>query len=70
MTCTTRRRNGSAARGGWGPTSEVAASLDGPLERRDEEVDQLALRTHLSEKGVRLAQKMQVGPCIPAGMQL
>jgi hypothetical protein len=23
-----------------------------------------------SEKGVRLAQKMQVGPCIPVGMQL
>ena len=23
-----------------------------------------------SEKGVRLAQKMQVGPCIPEGLQL
>jgi hypothetical protein len=23
-----------------------------------------------SEKGVRLAQKMQVGPCIPVGIQL
>ena len=25
---------------------------------------------HPSERGVRLAQKTQVGPCIPAGMQL
>jgi hypothetical protein len=24
----------------------------------------------LSVKGVRLAQKMQVGPCIPVGIQL
>ena len=24
----------------------------------------------LSERGVRLAQKMQVGPCIPVGIQL
>jgi hypothetical protein len=24
----------------------------------------------MSEKGVRLAQKMKVGPCIPVGMQL
>jgi hypothetical protein len=27
------------------------------------------LSGHLSEEGVRLAQKMHVGPCIPVGMQ-
>ena len=31
---------------------------------------QCALRKHLSEKGVRLAQKVQVVPCIPVGIQL
>ena len=31
-------------------------------------VHELHLRTR--EKVVRLAQKMQVGPCIPVGMQL
>jgi hypothetical protein len=30
----------------------------------------LATSLSLSEKGVRLAQTMQVGPCIPVGVQL
>jgi hypothetical protein len=28
----------------------------------------MPLRKNCSEKGVRLAQKMQVGPCIPVGI--
>jgi hypothetical protein len=32
--------------------------------------DRVAGRGHLREKGVTLAQKMQVGPCIPRGIQL
>jgi hypothetical protein len=38
---------------------------------RDRRRGPLDLRVrHLSEKGVMLTQNMQVGPCIPVGIQL
>jgi hypothetical protein len=60
----------STHRAGLGPAVRGAAAED--LVGAEHRCDLALVRVDLpeSEKGVRLAQKMQVGPCIPVGRQL
>ena len=53
-------RRGGLCRAGCAPGSTLLARVRSSIRRR---------HRALSEKGVRLAQKMQVGPCIPVGIQ-
>ena len=70
----------------WSRMNERIGAVDGSLPHRNHraggrgarlphprvrpQLEALPQAVHLGEKGVRLAQKLQVGPCIPVGTQL